>query len=92
TQGPSTTSVFTILANKHKYFKTIETGWSKVDPLFPIIDRPNNKTPIIMIASTFTERLSLAYNEGVYQEIKRLSKTGKYHFNMVFILKFLLKL
>jgi CDP-glycerol glycerophosphotransferase (TagB/SpsB family) len=83
TQGPSTTSVFTILANKHKYFKAIETGWSKVDPLFPIIDRPNNKTPIIMIASTFTERLSLAYNEGVYQEIKRLSKTGKYHFNMV---------
>ena len=36
-----------------------------------------------MIASTFTKRLSLAYNESVYQEIKRLSISGSFHFIMV---------
>jgi len=36
-----------------------------------------------MIASTFTKRLSLAYNENVYNKIKELSLTGQYTFIMV---------
>lgn len=83
TQGPSTTSVFKQLEEKHKYFGVIETGWSKVDPLFPVEQHDPAKTPDIMIASTFTERLSLAFSDAVFQEIKRLSSTGKYNFHMV---------
>lgn len=80
TQGPSTTEIFKHLAKKHGYFEVIETGWPKVDPLFPIIQKATTKKPVILISSTFTTRLSLAKNEFVYNEIKRLSNTGKYHF------------
>lgn len=81
TQGPSTTSGFKAQQEKHRYFEVVETGWSKVDPLFPIEKRESNNT--IMIASTFTESLSLAYNDSVYQEIKRLSTAGIFNFIMV---------
>src|SRR5690606_34690300 len=33
-----------------------------------------------LISSTFTTKLSLAKNDEVFEEIKRLSLTGKYHF------------
>lgn len=80
TQGPSTTEIFQQLAKKHGYFEIIETGWSKVDPLFPIVQKTTTPKPVILISSTFTTRLSLAKNELVYEEIKRLSNTGKYQF------------
>lgn len=83
TQGPNSTSIFKELAKKHGTFKVIETGWSKVDPLFPLVTSVPNSIPTIMIASTFTERLSLAYNDDVYEEIKRLSLTGDFMFYMV---------
>ncbi len=83
TQGPSTTKTFEILAKKHQYFEAIETGWSKVDPLFPIVKRDQEVVPTIMVASTFTQRLSLAYNDMVFNEIKRLIETGKFNFIMV---------
>ena len=81
TQGPSTTNGFNAQKEKHPHFEVIETGWSKVDPLFPIVKREITNT--VMIASTFTERLSLAYNDGVFQEIKRLSEAGSFNFIMV---------
>lgn len=80
TQGPSTTSVFKQLSKKHGYFDVIETGWSKVDPLFPISNSKKSDKPVIMISSTFTTRLSLALNEDVFTEIKRLAQSGKYRF------------
>jgi len=80
TQGPSTTEPFLKLQKKHRYFEVVETGWSKVDPLFPLIPKEPSAKPTIMISSTFTSRLSLAKNESVVQEIERLSKLGKYHF------------
>ncbi|MBJ7879344.1 CDP-glycerol glycerophosphotransferase family protein [Gelidibacter salicanalis] len=89
TQGPSTTNVFTKLSKELKYFEVIETGWSKADPMFPLeksSDSTPSKTdqrPTIMIASTFTERLSLAYNDAVFNEIKRLSNSNTYKFIMV---------
>jgi len=83
TQGPNTTDPFSQLAQKKKFFEVVETGWSKVDPLFPLESKSNDNRTNIFIASTFTERLSLAHNDSVFQEIKRLSTTGKYHFNMV---------
>jgi glycosyltransferase involved in cell wall biosynthesis len=83
TQGPSTTKVFKQLEAKYGHFKVMETGWSKMDPLFPIEPKIEGELPVIMIASTFTERLSLAYNDSVFNEIKKLSQTGRYIFKMV---------
>lgn len=84
TQGPSTTKGFLTQQKKYPHFEVVETGWSKVDPLFPL--EPHNdikSTPTIMIASTFTERLSLAYRDDVFNTIKTLSKKGTYKFIMV---------
>lgn len=83
TQGASTTKIFKKLQERDPHFEVIETGWSKMDPLFPIEKKKINKLPVIFIASTFTERLSLALREDVYQKIKQLSVTGKYRFIMV---------
>ena len=82
TQGPSTTIPFKKLQKKHKHFDVIETGWSKVDPLFPIEAKTSDK-PIILISSTFSPKYSLTYNEGVVNEIERLSKLGKWEFNVI---------
>lgn len=80
TQGPSTTKPFERLAKRHKYFKVVETGWSKMDPLFPLEKKLSSAIPVIMISSTFTSKLSLAKNEEVVQEIARISKLGKWQF------------
>jgi len=83
TQGPSTTIVFNELKNRYKHFNVIETGWSKVDPLFPLEESVQNEVPYVFVASTFSSRLSMALDPLVFEEIERLSKTKKYHFNMV---------
>jgi len=80
TQGPTTTAPFLLLQKKHKYFKVVETGWPKVDPLFPLDTKISKSVPTIMISSTFTTRLSLAKNQEVVAEIEKLSKSGKWRF------------
>jgi len=82
TQGPSTTGPFKELKKQHKHFEVIETGWSKVDPLFPI-EKNLSEKPVILISSTFSPKYSLTYNDEVINEIKRLSKTGKWEFKVV---------
>ena len=72
TQGPSTTTYFKELEKKHKHFKVVETGWSKVDVLFPVTKNTDASKPTIFIASTFTERLSLAHNPVVFGELVKL--------------------
>ena len=79
TQGPSTTKPFESLQKRHKYFQVVETGWSKVDPLFPLENQTNSR-PTVMISSTFTEKLSLAKNVEAVAEIERVSKLGKWKF------------
>ena len=71
TQGPSTTNEFKRLANKFKHFKVVETGWPKVDILFPV-KKNNRNRPVVFLASTFTESLSLAYDDDFFKEIIRL--------------------
>ena len=89
TQGPSTTNEFKRLSKKLKHFDVIETGWSKVDPMFNTKNNSaqsfdnSSKLPTIMIASTFTKRLSLAYDDDVFNEIKKLSNSNAYKFIMV---------
>ena len=79
TQGPSTTKPFEVLQKKHKYFQVVETGWSKVDPMFPLKESIDTK-PTVIISSTFTTKLSLAKNIEAVAEIERLSKLGKWKF------------
>ncbi len=85
TQGPSTTGPFNELKRKYGYFEVVETGWSKVDPLFEEtnkLKRVSDK-PTVLISSTFTTRYSLAKNPEVYEEIKRLSLIGKWQFLVI---------
>uniref|UniRef100_UPI00261D8C5D CDP-glycerol glycerophosphotransferase family protein n=1 Tax=Christiangramia sp. TaxID=1931228 RepID=UPI00261D8C5D len=82
TQGPSSTLPFKEQQKKYKTFDVVETGWSKVDPLFPL-KAIHNKKPKILISSTFTKQYSLALKDNVVDEIHRLSKTGKYDFMAV---------
>ena len=79
TQGPSTTKPFEILQKKYGYFQVVETGWSKMDPLFPL-QTQTHTMPTVMISSTFTTMLSLAKNKEAVSEIARLSKLGKWRF------------
>ena len=79
TQGPSTTAIFKEKSKRHPHFEVIETGWSKIDPMFPLPVKKNGK-PTVLISSTFTEKLSLAYHDSVFEEIKRLSKEGRFKF------------
>lgn len=67
TQGPATTAPFRALAEADGSFAVVETGWPKLDPLFHPDDgsagalrRPAGDRPVVMFASTFTERLSAA--------------------------------
>ena len=82
TQGPSTTQPFEELQKKYKYFKVVETGWSKMDPLYPL-EIDVHILPTVMISSTFTTTLSLAKNKEAVSEIVRLSKLGKWRFIVV---------
>jgi len=79
TQGPTTTEPFLRLQQRYRYFDVVETGWPKVDPLFPL-EIYDNDRPVIMISSTFTTRLSLAKNREAVAEIARISKLGKWDF------------
>lgn len=82
TQGPSTTKPFRKLQKRHKHFKVKETGWSKVDPLFPI-EASKQLKPTILISSTFSRKTSMAYQEGVIAELERISKLGKWKFMLI---------
>ena len=67
TQGPLTTAPFRELAAQLGHFAVVETGWPKLDPLFrgedpeaTALRAKAGGRPVVMFASTFTERLSAA--------------------------------
>lgn len=67
TQGPATTGPFRDLAARAGHFAVVETGWPKLDPLFRDTDALADALragaggrPVVLFASTFTERLSAA--------------------------------
>jgi CDP-glycerol glycerophosphotransferase (TagB/SpsB family) len=80
TQGPATTGPFRELAARAGHFAVVETGWPKLDPLFRGTDalaealraRAGDR-PVVMFASTFTERLSAAPHlyDAIAAEIAR---------------------
>lgn len=80
TQGPATTAPFRALAARHDHFKVVETGWSKLDPLFDpdatqaqALRAPAAGRPVVLFASTFTQRLSAAPHlfDAIAAEIAR---------------------
>ena len=80
TQGPATTAPFRALAQRHRHFAVVETGWPKLDPLFRQdggaagrMREPAGGRPVVMFASTFTERLSAAphLHDAIATEIAR---------------------
>ncbi|ADV47656.1 CDP-glycerol glycerophosphotransferase family protein [Cellulophaga sp. E16_2] len=83
TQGATSTPNFKHKSEKLKHFEVIETGWPKMDALFPLKNKPHNEKPIILVSSTFTKKYSLALNVSLQEELKRLSKIGKWHFDIV---------
>lgn len=77
TQGPDTTRNFETLAVRHRFFDVVETGWPKMDPLFPIAAEPApNDPPVVLFTSTFTPRLSAA--RPLFDTLRRLSAAGTY--------------
>lgn len=61
TQGPSSTEKFKALAKEYGSFHVEETGWCKLDPLFPVEREENSsKRKSIFFASTFSPRFSKA--------------------------------
>tara|TARA_R110000737_G_scaffold982_5_gene2851 strand:- start:2960 stop:4003 length:1044 start_codon:yes stop_codon:yes gene_type:complete len=83
TQGPDSTMEFQRLAVKHQTFKVIETGWCALDPLFSnnILDKVAAK-PTILMCSTFSKKLTCAPH--LFDKVKSLSETGKWHWLIQF--------
>ena len=78
TQGPSSTKIFNTLAKKYNFFIAIETGWSKLDPLF--LNSNENKKDTkknIFFASTFSPRFSKA--SELYPYILKMIQAYPYH-------------
>ena len=82
TLGPDLTEAYSKSAKKLGFFKVIETGWSKVDPLFTNNKNASNKKPVILVASTFTPRYTLAPH--LKDEIEKLSKQGDWEWLITF--------
>lgn len=79
TQGPATTEPFRALAAEHGYFRVVETGWPKLDPLFSgtyPAAASGARRPTIMFASTFTEKITCA--RIVRDTIGELAQRGEW--------------
>lgn len=75
--GPNTTHRFKQLEREHGHFQVVETGWSKLDPLFDgSYAQAGRGRPVILFASTFTPRLSAA--KQVLETIKTLAEKGRW--------------
>ena len=88
-QGPNTTGPFQELAKKHGFFRVVQTGWPKLDPLFKANNTQieahqsqqsatvSNNKPTILFASTFSKIATAAPH--VFETIKRLSESGEWN-------------
>lgn len=83
TQGADTTYKYQKLAEKHGNFRVVETGWTKLDPLFDSnTETTVNKKPVVLYSSTFTKKLTSA--PCLLKTIEEASKTGKYRWLITF--------
>jgi CDP-glycerol glycerophosphotransferase (TagB/SpsB family) len=85
TTGPRDTEQFDALAKQLGHFSVIETGWPKLDPFMKDIAGPIppvRQPPVILYHSTFSPSWSAA--EALYEEVKRLSRDGRWHWIVSF--------
>lgn len=79
TQGEKDTRIFNNLAEKYKFFKVAQTGWSKFDNFSyqkNDLITSGEKRPIILYSSTFTSWITSA--PYLFDEIERLIKRKEY--------------
>jgi len=77
TYGPKCTKKFKELASEYGYFHVEETGWPKLDPLFPLNAEEKSTTKAIFFASTFSPKYTKA--KTLYPLLLKMMK--KYDFN-----------
>ena len=85
TTGPRDTKAFGELAQKLGHFSVTETGWPKLDPFMRAISGPLppvRTPPVILYHSTFSPSWSAA--ETLYEEVKRLSRDGRWRWIVTF--------
>jgi CDP-glycerol glycerophosphotransferase (TagB/SpsB family) len=85
TTGPRDTAQFGALAQKLGHFSVMETGWPKLDPFLKEIAGPLppvRTPPVILYHSTFSPSWSAA--ETLYEEVKRLSRDGRWRWIVTF--------
>ncbi|MGB5852138.1 MAG: CDP-glycerol glycerophosphotransferase family protein [Rhodanobacter sp.] len=85
TTGPRDTAQFQALAEQLGHFAVTETGWPKLDPFMREIAGPLppvRRPPVILYHSTFSPSWSAA--ETLYEEVKRLSRDGRWHWIVTF--------
>jgi CDP-glycerol glycerophosphotransferase (TagB/SpsB family) len=85
TTGPSDTKAFGDVAARVGHFTVTETGWPKLDPFMreiagalPDVRQP----PVILYHSTFSPSWSAA--DTLYDEVKRLSRDGRWRWIVTF--------
>ncbi|RLA81012.1 MAG: CDP-glycerol--glycerophosphate glycerophosphotransferase [Epsilonproteobacteria bacterium] len=77
THGPKCTQKFKELSKEYGYFHVEETGWPKLDPLFPLNKIEDSKQKAIFFASTFSPKYTKA--KILYPLLFEMMK--KYDFN-----------
>lgn len=85
TTGPRDTARFEEIAERVGHFRVIETGWPKLDPFLRGIAGPLppvREVPVILYHSTFSPSWSAA--ERLYEEVKRLSRDGRWKWIVTF--------
>ncbi len=84
TQGPSSSGPFRELAQKKRYFRVYETGWTKADTYFSpaMQQRPQNDRPTILYSTTFTR--SLTSTPFLADEIERLVASRDWNWVFMF--------
>ncbi|MHC4377266.1 MAG: CDP-glycerol--glycerophosphate glycerophosphotransferase, partial [Planctomycetota bacterium] len=82
THGPITTERFDQLAERHRSFRVIETGWPKLDPYLGQPEDGASTPPTVVYAPTFSPSLSSA--SALLPELTRLARAGRFRFQVKF--------
>jgi hypothetical protein len=82
TQGPNTTLPFIELSKKYQHFSVNQTGWPALDPLFDLSGVEKKNKPTVLMCSTFSRALTCAPH--LFDTVKKLSETGKWHWLVQF--------
>lgn len=84
TQGAFFTDKFQQLADTHKNFDVVETGWPKLDGLFSAepYPRQSQELPCILYAPTFSPSMTSA--QALFEEIVEISKSKPFHWIIKF--------